>query len=88
VLTNGALPRWWVVDAVTRLLPGVLATTKVRATSRSATACWDIRNGRAGGISRNEGAGRFGVRNHAEIEKCGANRQSCGRRSRDPDLLK
>jgi len=34
VLTNGALPAMVVIDAVTRLLPGVLATTKVRTMSR------------------------------------------------------
>jgi tRNA (guanine37-N1)-methyltransferase len=37
VLTNGALPAMVVIDAVTRLLPGVLGDD-------SATACWSIRN--------------------------------------------
>jgi len=43
VLTNGALPAMVVIDAVTRLLPGRWATTRVRWTSRSARDCLNIR---------------------------------------------
>src|SRR5436309_3429877 len=46
VSTNGALPATVIIDAVTRLLAGVLGTTKVRATYPSVPACrvWYIRN--------------------------------------------
>ena len=47
VLTNGALPAMVVIDAVTRLMPGVLGDDEsCAATNRSATVCWNIRNTR------------------------------------------
>ena len=63
VLTNGALPAMVVIDAVARLLPGVLGddessqrrVVQPRVAGISAVDA-------AGGISRDEGAGRFGFR--------------------------
>ena len=48
VLTNGALPAMVVIDAVTRLLPGVLGDDESsHDESFSQRVCWNIRNTRA-----------------------------------------
>jgi tRNA (guanine-N1)-methyltransferase len=59
VLTNGALPAMVVIDAVTRLLPGVLGDDESsRDESFSEGLAGISALHAAGGVSRDEGAGR------------------------------
>ena len=63
VLTNGALPAMVVIDAVVRLLPGVLGddeSSQDESFSRRVAGISAIHA--AGGISRDESPGRVGVR--------------------------
>ena len=43
VLTGGELPALVVIDAVTRLLPGVLGNEELAQAIRFRTACWNTR---------------------------------------------
>ena len=77
VLTNGALPAMVVIDAVTRLLPGVLGDDASSAEESLAKHRWNIRSTRARRISRSESARGALSGNHAAVE--------AWRRSRPPN---
>ena len=73
VLTNGALPAMVVIDAVTRLLPGVLGddeSSRDESFSHGLAGISAIHA--AGGISRDESAGRFGFRQPRRDRKMAA----------------
>ncbi len=85
VLTNGALPAMVVIDAVTRLLPGVLGddeSSQDESFSRRAAGISAIHA--AGGISRDESARTCCCPATTPRSKNGgANRRSCGRKNAD-----
>ena len=83
VLTNGALPAMVVIDAVTRLLPGVLGddeSSQDESFSRRVAGISAIHA--AGGISRDESAGSaaFG-QPRGDREMAARSRRSCGRKN-------
>jgi len=87
VLTNGALPVMVIVDAVTRLLPGVLVTMKARRKNRSAMGCSNIRSTPGGGIPRDESPEVLLSGNHGEIARWRAEQARLRTKERRPDLL-